>query len=222
MFDVDGTLVQSLNAEGVCFPRACEMALGLEHVSGDWDSYAHPSDSGIVAELVQRHLGRAATAEDLAGVERCFLALLKETYKEHPELCRPVAGAVDALRQLRRLPDTAVSLATAGWSTTAMYKLSVAGFEVADIPMASSHDAAAKVDIMRIAVERAQAHAGVSCFSSGICIGDAAGDARAAAALGFGFIGIDTSGWVRDVEHRFLDFSDLAAFTGAMCRIQGR
>jgi hypothetical protein len=54
-----------------------------------------------------------------------------------------VAGAVAAFEHLRQLPDTCVALATAGWSTSAMFKLSVAGFDVADVPMASAHDAVA-------------------------------------------------------------------------------
>jgi hypothetical protein len=51
-------------------------------------------------------------------------------------------------------------------------------------------------------------------------MGDAAGDARAAAKLGFGFIGIDTSGWVREVEHRFPDFTDLTALCETVRLIQ--
>jgi phosphoglycolate phosphatase-like HAD superfamily hydrolase len=211
IFDVDGTLVDSLAAEAICFPRACEEALGLNGVSSDWHSYRNPSDSGIVTELVERHFGRAASADDLERAERRFFSLLKETYGARPELCCEVAGAVVAFERAQQLPDTMVSIATAGWRTTAHLKLRVAGFDIRDVAMTTSSDAPAKVDIMRLSHERARTTAGVPRFASVTCIGDSAGDRRAAAALGFDFIGIDTSGFVSDHEPCFPDFSDWTA-----------
>ncbi|MFW6039155.1 MAG: hypothetical protein ACOC9P_01615, partial [bacterium] len=90
--------------------------------------------------------------------------------------------------------DLALSVATAGWRRTAMHKLKFAGVDVSDLPIATSHDAERKADIMRIAADRASEHYGVGEFASVICFGDSNGDARAAEELGYGFIGIDTSG----------------------------
>jgi hypothetical protein len=107
---------------------------------------------------------RCRGAADLARVERRFFSLLQETYGARPELCREVAGAVLALARAQHLPDTTVAIATAGWLTTAKLKLSVAGFEIGEIAIATSNDAASKVDIMRVAHDRARARASVSRF----------------------------------------------------------
>lgn len=218
IFDVDGTLVDSLAAEAICFSRACEEALGLNGVSSDWESYQSPSDSGIVDELVERHFGRSASSDDLERVERGFFSLLKETYAARPELCREVAGAVVAWERAQQLPDTMVSIATAGWLTTAKLKLSIAGFEIRDVAIATSNDARAKIDIMRISHERALTRARVPRFASVTYIGDSGGDRRAAAALGFAFIGIDTSGRVSDHDPCFPDFSDWNALSNRILK----
>lgn len=220
MFDVDGTLVQTLGVEAVCFPRACEEALGLARVSNDWSAYRHPSDAGIVAELVERHCVRRASAADQARVEARFLALLKDAFSKQPALCREVPGAKAAFQRTCRLASTVVAIATAGWSSTARCKLSTAGFDIGNLPLASSHDALSKEAIMRIGLARALRHAGVSHFSSLTYVGDSARDARAAAVLGFHFIGIDTSGFVRETPHRFEDFSDSDAFIATVLNLR--
>jgi phosphoglycolate phosphatase-like HAD superfamily hydrolase len=213
MFDVDGTLVDSAAVEDICFPRACEDALGLESVSTDWRSYRIPSDSGVVAELVERNFGRAATAGDLERVEQRFLSLLQTTYGQSPELFREVAGARVAFERARQLPDTVVSIATAGLLTTAKLKLTAVGFEISDIEITTSNDAPAKVDVMRIAHERARARAGTGRFASVTYLGDSAWDRRSAAELGFDFLGIDTSGSVRDHDPCFPHFGDWNAIS---------
>jgi phosphoglycolate phosphatase-like HAD superfamily hydrolase len=218
IFDVDGTLVDSLAAEAICFPRACEEALGLSGVSSDWYTYRSPSDSGIVAELVERHFGRAASTDDLERAERRFFSILTETYAARPELCREVAGAVVALERAQQLPDTIVSIATAGWRTTAQLKLSIAGFEIRNVAITASNDAPAKIDIMRISHERARTSTGIPRFASVTYIGDSASDRRAAAELGFDFIGIDTSGLVSDHDPCYPDFSDWNAISNRILK----
>jgi hypothetical protein len=66
---------------------------------------------------------------------------------------------------------------------------------------------------MRASHDRALAPARTARFASVTYIGDSAGDRRATAALGFDFIGIDTSGSVSDHDPRFPDFSDWDALS---------
>lgn len=221
ILDVDGTLVHSLGAEALLYPRACEQALALGSVSSDWMSYRCPSDRGIVRELVERNCARAATAEDYLRVEQRFLALIREAYEEQPGLCQPVAGAIEAVERLRQLPEQALSIATAGWMSTARHKLAVAGFSVDDLPLATSRDAEAKVDIMRMAAERAALRYRVDGFESVVCFGDSTGDARAAFSLGFEFIGINASEILADVTYRYADFLELDAIVRTLALLRG-
>jgi phosphoglycolate phosphatase-like HAD superfamily hydrolase len=209
ILDVDGTLVHSLQAEAILFPRACESALGISDVSSDWDSYRCPSDRGIVRQIVETNFGREAGEDEYLRVEQHFLELIRAAYADQPELCLPVSGAREALAAFRQTGDFALSLATAGWRLTALHKLNVAAVEVRDLPIATSHDAERKADIMRVAADRAAKHYGIDEFASVICFGDSKGDSRAASELGYGFIGIDTSGFVSAEKHVFPDFGAL-------------
>ena len=222
MFDIDGTLVDSLGAESIYYPLACEQALGLAGVSASWETYQNPTDRGIVSELVERQFNRSASASDYACVEKCFLSLLREAYRTKSKLCNEVPGAIIAFQRVQRIPDTVVSLATAGWNSTAKLKLSTAGFKIDGISITSSNDAATKTDIMRIAFERAKSQINVSDISSVTYIGDSAGDRRAAFALGFDFIGIDTGGFVSDAETSFADFTDWDAFSKAIFHFRSK
>lgn len=220
MFDVDGTLVQSMAPEAVLFPRACELALGIGHVSNDWNSYRSPTDAGIVTELVERHFGRPCTTDDRQSVENRFLALMKDSIGRDPGIYREVRGATALLTRLRTLPDTVLAIATGGWGTSARLKLMAAGIDVGDIPLASSHDAETKEAIMRAALARVRNLAGDGNFASLTYLGDSPGDLRASTALGFEFIGVDTSGWLDSVSHRFPDLSNTEAILGALLRIR--
>ena len=220
ILDVDGTLVHTLQAEAEYFPLACSSALGIEGISTNWESYRCPSDRGIVRELVEIHHGRDASEDEYLRVEQHFLALIQEAYAGQPSLCEPVPGAAEAVAHFRQTEDLALTVATAGWHQTAMHKLEFAGVEALDLPVATSHDAERKADIMQIAAGRASEHYGVSEFSSVICFGDSFGDARAAESLGYGFIGIDTSGFVSAEEHVFPDFGSLYEILSVMRAIQ--
>lgn len=222
MFDVDGTLVQSMGPEAVLFTRACELALGIERVSNDWNSYRSPTDAGIVTELVERHLGRPGTADDRQRVEDRFLALMRDALGNDPGTYLEVTGAAALLLRLRTLPDTVVAIATGGWGTSARLKLSAAGLKFDGIPFASSHDAEDKEAIMRVALARAQHQTGCADFASLTYLGDTPGDAGASAALGFHFIGIDTSGWVGHVPLRFPDFSETDSVVATLLRLRAK
>lgn len=211
ILDVDGTLVHSLEAEAVLFPQACEQALGLKDLPTGFDSYRFPSDSGIVHELVERHLGRQATDEEHVQVEQRFLELISQCYAHEPHRCRPVGGAIEAVAYFQNATQYSVAIATAGWRRTALHKLNVAGIHVAGLPITTANDAVTKRDIMQIAAERSLAHYHISQFQSVICFGDSSGDANAADALGYQFIGIDTAGAVTNEKHVFDNFLSLDA-----------
>jgi phosphoglycolate phosphatase-like HAD superfamily hydrolase len=220
MFDVDGTLVDSLAAEVVLYPEACRQGLGIDGVSGHWDDYANPTDRGIVEELAARRLGRRASGADFVRVEACFVALLERGHHGGETPLREVPGAAAAFAAVRALPDTLVAIATAGWRASARFKLRCAGIETGELPMATAVDAITKRDIIAVALERALRQVAAPRFTSATYVGDSNTDRRASAELGLSFIGIDTAGWVKDAPVRFADFGDVPAFVTAVQALQ--
>ena len=80
-----------------------------------------------------------------------------------------------------------VAIATGCWAPSARRKLTAAGLP-GDLPLATSDDAVARVDILRIAIARAADSA--SSTARVVYVGDRPWDGGAAAALGVGFVGV--------------------------------
>ena len=76
LFDIDGTLTQSVDADAECFLRALEDEFGLREINDDWSLYPHCTDSGILATIFQERRGRTPTSAETAEVQSHFLALL--------------------------------------------------------------------------------------------------------------------------------------------------
>jgi phosphoglycolate phosphatase-like HAD superfamily hydrolase len=181
MFDVDGTLLESSEFDSECYVAAVKQVLGLS-ISGDWSTYRHVSDSGVLDEVIERH-GLEARAEEIhRDVKQAFLNQIRAYLHDNP--AKPLAGAATFLELLRKLEGVAVSIATGGWLETAVMKLQSAGIDISDIPMASSNDHFLRTEIMKAAESRS----GADTYLSKTYFGDGAWDKVASAELGYNFI----------------------------------
>ena len=100
MFDLDGTLSESFDLDSATFVDALEDVFGLHDVSADWATYPHVTDSGILAEVFRRRLGRAPAGEETARMQARYSALLAERVKAAGGIL-PVPGAAEVLARLR-------------------------------------------------------------------------------------------------------------------------
>jgi phosphoglycolate phosphatase-like HAD superfamily hydrolase len=190
LFDIDGTLTQTNAVDDACFIRAVREVLGICGLEPDWSRYPHVTDWGITAELIRRTRGQEPRAGDVESVRDQFVSYLAAAIAADPSACRAVAGGGRLLREIASTRNTSVALATGGWGKSARMKLRAAGLAVDGIAFASSDDAMAREQIMRVAVARAAEGAGVAGFESCVYVGDGPWDLRAARALGFAFVGI--------------------------------
>lgn len=190
VFDVDGTLTRTDDIDEVCYVAAVEEVLSISGIDTDWTHYPHVTDSAILRQVVQLFLGRDVLLEEMNRVCQCFRQRLEDAFRRQPGSCLPVQGGPGMLRRLAG--QMAVALATGGWEATARLKLERAGYDIADIPLASSSDADTREEIMRIAEIRAREKHGVPEFEKITYVGDGVWDARAAANLGWRFLGVGT------------------------------
>lgn len=189
IFDVDGTLVQSTGVDTRCYAQAVSGVLGTR-ISTSWAEYRESTDSGILRELFDRHgipLCRRAGLEET--VRQRFIRRLSDAFDSDPVCCQEVFGARALLEHLRKRPGVRIAVATGGWSASARLKLNHAGISTDGVPFASSDDAITREEILRIAHQRASEEAGLT-FRSVTYVGDGIWDVRAAAALGFKFVGM--------------------------------
>jgi beta-phosphoglucomutase-like phosphatase (HAD superfamily) len=210
MFDIDGTLVDSHGFDADLFARAIKRELGVQ-VDETWQSYQQRTDSGILEEvLMQDNVSVDERPQASMRVKSCFIGLVQDYIAKQPTGLAPIPGAPELIRKLRSKSEVVVALATGGWRETAEMKLSSVGIEFEGLPFATSSDAAARTEIMRIA----ERQAGVfGSFTRRTYFGDAPWDKKASADLGYDFLAV---GGRVDHPHNFEDFSDQEAVLGVL------
>jgi phosphoglycolate phosphatase-like HAD superfamily hydrolase len=189
MFDIDGTLTETMKVDEECFVRSCTDVFGFVDIDTDWSHYLHTTDSGIFDAVFTSRIGRPPTEQETLRFRQHFIQLLAAASSQCPFV--PVAGADSLLPQLSQGGSNRVSLATGGWRDSARLNMASAGMCFDDHPAASADDACDRESIIRLSKQRAAERYGQS-FLSTVYVGDGVWDARACRNVGIPFIGIGT------------------------------
>ncbi|MBN1257980.1 MAG: HAD family hydrolase [Planctomycetes bacterium] len=196
IFDIDGTLVDSMGFDDELFREAVITVAGEINIHGDWMEYDFVTDTGIINQIlrennipdIERHRERIRTR---------FGELVENHLADNP--CQPVSGAVEAIKDLQEDSDYAVGIATGGWGHTARMKLQSAGFELDGIPLCSSDEHYQREAIMELCKNQLAPNNNKTVY-----VGDREWDQQAAINLGWGFVGVGeklrgkTSVWIAD------------------------
>lgn len=180
IFDIDDTLLHSMSADDVLYRQAIRDIVGDVRFRSQLADYEHVSDFGILCEVLQDN-AIEVTDEVTTAIQRRFLDSLS-AYVENNGPFREIDGARQLLDRLRGSDEHAVALATGCWRESALLKLHTAGFNVADLPLATADDAMPRVAIMQTALRALPAElASITYFGDGVW------DQRACASLGWTF-----------------------------------
>jgi phosphoglycolate phosphatase-like HAD superfamily hydrolase len=221
MFDIDGTLTETMKVDEECFVRAFKDVFGFADIDTDWSHYPHTTDSSIFHEIyVSRH-ARPPTAPDISRFRQHFIGLLAVASSQSP--FAPVPGADRLLSRLAQDGSHRVSLATGGWRDSARLKMASAGMCFDDHPAASADDALDRESIMRFSGQRAVERYG-EAFARTVYVGDGVWDARACRNVGIPFVGIGIGSRATRLSAEgavcvFPDFSDVDKFLRSVCEI---
>jgi phosphoglycolate phosphatase-like HAD superfamily hydrolase len=189
MFDIDGTLTETMKVDGECFARSFKDVFGFADIDTDWSHYPHTTDSGIFHDVFTSRIGRSPTAQEVSRFRQHFIQLLTVASSQSP--FAPVAGADGLLSRLAQDGSHRVSLATGGWRDSSRLKMASAGMCFDNHPAASADDALDRESIMKISGQRAAERYGES-FSCTVYVGDGVWDVHACRSVGIPFIGIGT------------------------------
>jgi phosphoglycolate phosphatase-like HAD superfamily hydrolase len=190
VFDIDGTLTESVAVDEACFVQAFRGVLGIGPIDTNWLDYPFQTDSGLALEICRRHLGRDPGGAEVRRLQFQFVRLLRVAVETAGRRIREVPGAAALLCRLSAPADWRVAIATGGWAVSARFKLALAGLPVAGFTWASADDALDRADILRTAVGRAGEKYGRDALRKVVYVGDGVWDVRAAKALGIGFLGV--------------------------------
>jgi len=189
IFDIDGTLTQTMKADGECFMRSLVEVCGFSDVHTDFSGCKYSTDSGVFHEIYESRTGRTPSPNEISRFRQHFLGLLAQTSSEAP--FEAVSGASRLLSRLTESAGHRVALATGAWRESACLKMASAGLCYDHYPAASSDDAMERESIIRLSIQRATERFGK--FDSVVYVGDGIWDACACRSLGIPFIGIATT-----------------------------
>lgn len=183
VFDIDGTLLQSNEVDDALYEEAVRAVLGSVQFRESIADYDHVTDSGIIQQLLDDNQ-IVSEPTYIPVIRRRFVRALNDhVQKEGP--FQEIPGAKSFFNAYQKSTDHCVAIATGGWRESAMLKLDSAGFDVTDVPLATSDDSACRSEIMQIAV-----NALGSEFESITYYGDALWDRKSCDELGWNFVAV--------------------------------
>ena len=127
IFDVDGVLLHLTKPEEEAFFSALEAVFGITGASSDWDSYRVRNDVAIVEELVETHLERDATGDDINRFTDKYISLIDIGIKTGEIEVQSIDGIREALMALTPIENITMGLATANLMAAARLRLRTAG-----------------------------------------------------------------------------------------------
>ena len=181
IFDIDGTLLHSVDIDEMLLTQAIETVIDNAVIRPAYGDYTHMSDAGILAGVLEDN-AIDVTSDIGIAIKRFFIQLLTahvETKGPFPQF----PGARGYIQKYVDSPRHAVGIATGCRRDSAMLKLRSAGFGDIDVPVATSDDAMARIDIMQFALSQLPGE-----FNSITYYGDGEWDQRATAELGWNFV----------------------------------
>jgi len=185
VFDVDGTLIESMAIDSELFLSSITSVLGPVKFRANLNDYEHVTDSGVLAQLIDDNK-LTLEPSTIDSVRTLFVGGLIE----HIQTVGPfpaIHGATQIIDRLRQSTEYCVAIATGGWRKSALLKLESSGFNVEGIPIVSCDESPSRTEIMRIALARLG-----SDLESATYFGDAAWDRRACQTLGWDFVPVGT------------------------------
>ncbi len=127
IFDVDGPLLDLTPAEEDAVFVPFSELYGLRDQSRDWDSYRVRNDVEIFREILERHLNRMPTDDELNAAARRYFEVLSGSIEDGAATVTEIPGAGTLLHRLDDHGGIALGTATANFRQAARIRLERVG-----------------------------------------------------------------------------------------------
>ena len=187
IFDIDGTITDSVDTDYYCFTESLNevFKLGVDQIA--WDEFPHMTDAALIHDIIRKYLDRVPSKQDVELFQANFFSKLHEKVSRMP----PFQGILDLWNQLADTAEVALGIATGCWKASGALKLDGAGIDLDQYPHGTSDDHHVRAEIIQRAISHAYEMHMVTAFDRTTYIGDGLWDLRAARSLGIDFIGVD-------------------------------
>jgi phosphoglycolate phosphatase-like HAD superfamily hydrolase len=220
IFDIDGTLCDSVAADDQCFTGVAAELLQVRLEPSFWERAPQLTDAGIAEWLWHRYRNRSPTAEEIEAFVTAYARSLAREQELAPNRFRATRNA---LPLLELLPTTGwdIAIATGGWRRTALLKLAAAGLPSERL-LACSDDSQNRVEVFELARRRAETIRGAA-YTRIVLVGDASWDVQVALHRHWAFVGIGCGERAERLRAAgagivVADFADASAFVTILQR----
>lgn len=217
VFDIDGTICDSREAEGVCFAEAIQEVTGFSLATLDWTQYPEPTSAAIVRDVLARLQDPEPGQTELRIVD-LFVQKLSLAALAFPAEFSPLPGAPEFIRLLQQDERFVIGFATGCYEAEASFKLKCCGIEMKQFPFATSSDFPARRQILPLVIRQAGFDT-----NSAVYFGDGAWDIKVSRGLGIPMIGIGRRRAMllgEGIPHVFSDYQDPDAILKALGEYQ--
>jgi len=138
VFDIDGTLVQSVEVDEILYKHSIRSIVGDVEFRPKWSDYESVTDSGILSQVLEDNSVEPSPSQT-RQIEANFFASL-QAHISNTGPFTEIPGAKAYLEKLGSSRNHGVAIATGGWRASAELKLISAGFDLKGVPTATSSE----------------------------------------------------------------------------------
>lgn len=187
LFDIDGTLVDSVKTDDACFKVTYKNLYGIDLKEANWNNFKHVTDLGLTIEIFDKWLNKMPSKQEILDIKSEFYNLLNSKTKELIE----IKGAISFINHISKKPNFQIAFATGGWKETALLKCKSLGLDLNPFILKSSNNHFNRGVIIEQAIASALENNNFNKFESITYFGDGLWDLKTTTVLGVDFIGVD-------------------------------
>lgn len=187
IFDIDGTILDSVNADNKCFAQTFKDLYQIDLTNTDWNDFKNVTDTGLTNEIFETLLHRVPEKDEIESIKAHFKSLLNNLTNEFIE----IEKSISFIKSLSIKPDFEIGFATGGWKETAELKCNSVGLNLNEFIFKSSNDHFNRAKIIELVIKDALDKNNNEQFEFIMYFGDGLWDFKATIELGIDFIGVD-------------------------------
>jgi FMN phosphatase YigB (HAD superfamily) len=148
IFDIDGTILDSLNADDKCFVQTFKDLYQIDLANTDWNDFKNVTDTGLTNEFFGKWLNRVPEKEEIETIKAHFKSLLNNCAYEFTK----IEKSLTFIKSLSNKPDFEIGLATGGWKETAELKCNSIGPNLNEFIFKSSNNHFNRAKIIELVI----------------------------------------------------------------------
>ena len=191
IFDIDGTLTDTIGVDNECFIRAFEDEFQVELTQTDWATFQNVTDAGLFQDLFELNFNKKPSTFEQDTFQTRFFEYLQSNLEKSPERFSEIRGAKKFIESCLQHNEIKVAFATGGWGTSAKMKLRASGIPYKNLPLSCSNRFISRQEILADAVEQSSREHDSASFSDVIYFGDGVWDLQTTTELDIRFVGVD-------------------------------